>query len=163
VVAWGHWISPSPQHLRGVSQAANHIRSWLPADPNCPTPLEEPAFQDWILHTTQIQATVDQIEAWRLKEEPTQRLNRDRQCPSEEQLTVSKQRLFFSSIMQRRIPPEPHSHSSLLCSITHQTIPYLYPHTTSFSQFNQLFTFPIFMLTVNKTIMLTINMKYYSF
>lgn len=48
VVAWGHWISPSPQHLRSVSQAVNHIRSWLPAGSNCPTPPEEPAFQDWI-------------------------------------------------------------------------------------------------------------------
>lgn len=56
MVAWGHWISPSLQHLRGVSQAANHIRSWLPAGPNCPTPPEEPAFQDWVLHTTQVQA-----------------------------------------------------------------------------------------------------------
>ena len=46
VVAWGHWILPSRQHLRGVSQAANHIRSWLPAGPNCPTPPQEPAFQD---------------------------------------------------------------------------------------------------------------------
>lgn len=71
VVAWGHWISPSLQHLRGASQAANHIRSWLPAGPNCPTPPQEPAFQDWISHTTQVRATADQIEAQRL-DRPTQ-------------------------------------------------------------------------------------------
>lgn len=47
MVAWGHWILPSRQHLRGVSQAANHIRSWLSAGPNCPTPPQEPAFQDY--------------------------------------------------------------------------------------------------------------------
>lgn len=71
VVAWGHEISPSRQHLRDVSQEANHSRSWLPAGPNCPTPLQEPAFQDWVLHATQVQAAVGQIEAWRLEEHPT--------------------------------------------------------------------------------------------
>lgn len=71
VVAWGHWISPILQHLRGVSQAANHIRSWLPAGPNCPTPPEEPAFQDWILHTTQVHATEGQMEVQHCAEQPT--------------------------------------------------------------------------------------------
>ena len=74
VVAWGLWISPSRQHLRGVSQAANHIRSWLPAGPHCPTPLQEPAFQDWALTLHRYRPLLTEWRHKRLEELPTQGL-----------------------------------------------------------------------------------------
>lgn len=112
-VAWGLWITPSRQHLRGVGQAANHIRSWLPAGPSCPTPPQEPAFQEWVLPATQVPAAADQSGARRLEECPTRwparrgsrRLSgyRAMQCTCAPHWPL--QSTFSARITQSRIPP----------------------------------------------------------
>lgn len=129
VVAWGPWISPSRQHLRGVSQAANHIRSWLPAGPRCPTPLQEPAFQDWLHTLHRYRPLPTESRHKRLEALPTQGLaTRGLTVLPQSQETYLRStwavmpRTFFPLLRPRSVPPGSTSYSGLpgLASVSSQ-------------------------------------------